>query len=325
MNFPTAALMSILAFGVAPFANIASAQQAQQPFQAPAVILKPDSDPEQVWIVAATKTAIRYREAEFADATMDARIADLKSLYLLEPRDYTIAMELFRARKYEEAKGRFSKVKNRYKSVASIDDSPGTLAAFYEMECLRRLGDLEGLAAALQQFDKTPLIRESQLRQLEIYVTWNPVHTKNWEAVDKLARDRAKTRLPGDQRAQVAYCHGLALEALERPEEAMVPYQTAITADAGASEVIARDAAIRLMTILTSHPDVPRAIKDWGSPQENKNAIGYSRLIEAASIAALFEKTLGAGTPLPEELKDLPKYRPKEQPNNVSKPEEATE
>jgi tetratricopeptide (TPR) repeat protein len=312
MNFRLAALIPVLASSSLTAAN---AQEAEQPFQAAALLIKEDGTFERAWIVASTKTAIRYRDGEFADATTDAKISDFKSIYLFEPREYSAAMNLYQARKYDEAKERFSKIKERFKPVASLDNSPGTLAAFYEMECLRKLGDLEGLAAALQQFDKSPLTRESQLRQIELYVIWDAVRTSNWQGVEKLAQDRAKSRLPGDQRAQVAYCHGLALEGLKRPDEALLAYQTAITADGGsASEEIARQSALRIMAILMDHPDVPRAVRAWGTPQENKNTPGYSRLTEAAIMATLYQKNLGAGTPLPDEFKDLPKYRPKEEP-----------
>jgi tetratricopeptide (TPR) repeat protein len=293
------------------FALSAPAQTAQpQPFQAPVLLIREDGGASRAWLLAATRTAIRYRETEVAAETVDAKLSDFKSIYFYEPRDYTAAMDLYQARRYQEAAGRFSAIKERHKSLLTLPDNIGALAAFYEMECLRKLGDLDGLAAALRKFDKGALTRENQQRQIELYVMWDAVRTKSWQDIDTMAKERAKTKLPGDQRAQVAYCHGLALEGLERPNEALAAYQTALTADVGASEDIAREAALRIMAILNGDAEVRKAIKAWGTDAERRNSVGYARLQEAAAVARMFEMSLGGGAPLPAEFKELTKYQP---------------
>ena len=241
---------------------------------------------QPAWIMEASKTAIRYRESETAVDTQIAQRADFKHIYLYEPREFAAAMELYQARKYEEAKAAFIAVKERYQPLAALENSPSVLAAFYEMECLRKLGDLDGLEKALQKFDKRLLTNENHSRQVDLYVMWRVVHGKNWQSVDNLAKERAKTRLPGDQRAQVSYCHGLALEQLERPVEAILAYQTALVADSGASEEITREAALRILAVLSKDADVQRAIRDWDKPAENKNSPGYNKLLEASAVAA---------------------------------------
>lgn len=293
----------------------APAQTSQpQPFQAPALLIREDGGASRAWLLAATKTAIRYRETEVATETVDAKLSDFASIYIYEPRDFTAAMDLYQARKYEEAATRFAAIKERFKGLQTLANNPGTLAAFYEMECLRKLGKLDDLSAALRNFDKGPLTRENQQRQIELYVMWDAVRTKSWQDIDNMAKERAKTKLPGDQRAQVAYCHGLALEGLERPQEALAAYQTAITADAGASEDIAREAALRILAILNADTEVQKAAKAWGTDAERKNSVGYSRLLEAGAVARLFEKALGGGAPLPAEFKELAKYEPAPEP-----------
>lgn len=294
---------------------LAAQATAQNTYQAPpqvAALLFNNDGSQPAWILEASKTAIRYRESETASDTVVAQRADFKHIYLYEPRDLTAAMDLYQARKYEEAKAAFIAVKARYQPLALLDNSPSVLAAFYEMESLRKLGDLDGLEMALQKFDKRQLTNENLQRQVDLYVLWRVVHGKNWQSVENLAKERAKTRLPGDQRAQVSYCHGLALEELGRPVEAINAYQTALVADSGASEEITRKAAERILSILSKDPDVQRAIKDWGTPLENKNSPGYPKLLEASAMALLYEKlALGGGSPLPAEFKDLKQYRPK--------------
>lgn len=301
---------SLFAVSVAALACVAPAA-AQQPaqFQTPALLIEEGGAFQKVWLLAATKDAIRYRETEVSTDFVDSKIGDFQAIYLFDPREYTVAMDLYQARKYKEAQERFAAIKERFKSIQGLENNHSTLSAFYEMECMRRLGDLEGLAAALQKFVKTPLTRESQLRQVELYVMWDAVRTKSWDRVEIIAREYEKTRLPGDLRAQVGYCHGLALEGLERPMDALFAFQTAMTADAGASEEIARLSALRVLSIFKADPEVQNAIKLWGTPDENKNSKGYSNLLEAAAVAGLFELSLGGGAPLPSEFKTLLQYK----------------
>lgn len=271
-------------------------------FQTPAFLIDKDGEPRKIGLVAATRTAIRYRVPDGSRDVLDFVLKEGDAVHVGEPPDYRAAMNLYRARRYEEARKKLAAVKERYRPVEGLEDSYSTLAAFYEMECLRKQGDLEGLAAALQRFSKGPLSREYQNRQLELYVLWDAVRTKSWERLEALAKERANIRLPGDQRAQIAWCEGLALEGLGRPDEALISYQTAITADAGASEDITRKAALHVLAIYHADPDVKAAIK---LRSESPPAGGLMKLAQAEAVAALFELTLGGGAPLPKEFKEF--------------------
>ena len=225
--------------------------------------------------------------------------AERKEAVPNEPPEYSAAMDLYQARKYREAKAGFIKVKEEFQQLPPVANSAAVLAAFYEMECMRKLGALEELAATYPGFPKQSLTRETQLRQIALYGLWDAVRTQNWVGVEAQAKEWANIRLPGDQRAQVAYCQGLALEGLRRPAEAVFAYQTAMTADSGASEEIARQAALRVLTIHAADPEVQAALRLGKSRNANENSKGSARLAEAAGVARLFEMSLGAGTPLP--------------------------
>lgn len=307
-------MKTYLTAALLPLLVLSSQAQTEEPattFQTPALLIEEDGAHMKVWLTVATKTQIRYRETEVATNTKDAKISDYKAIYLFDPRPYSAAMDLYQGRKYEEAKAAFASVKEHAKPIRQLEDNHSTLAAFYEMECMRKLGDLEGLATALQSFIKSPLTREHHLRQIELYVLWDAARTKSWDRLEILVKERAATRLPSDQRAQVAYLHGLALEGLKRPMEALFAYQTAMTADAGASEDLARLSALRVLAIFAEDPEVQMAIKNWGTKDENKNSKGFSNLMEAAAVAGLFELSLGGGAPLPPEMKSFLKYKPK--------------
>ncbi len=167
------------------------------------------------------------------------------------------------------------------------------------MECLRKLGDLDGLATALKTFSRGPLSRDYQNDQLELYVLWDAVRTKNWDRLLALTAGRASERLPGQQRAQVAWCEGLALENLGRPEEALVSYQISITADAGNSEEITSQAALRVLAIYHKDAEVRAVLAG------KENAGGQMKLAQARAIAAMFELSLGNGAPLPKEFREF--------------------
>jgi hypothetical protein len=273
-----------------------SACAAETAFQTPAVLVRKTGAPLEIQLISATKSAFSYRTSDGPKDVLEGKLPDDGEIHLLEPAGFAEALDLYQARKYAEAKAKFIAIKERFEPVIALENNPASLAGFYELECLRKTGDLEGLSAALQTFSKEPLTRETQLRQLELYVLWDAVRTKSWERLDTLAKERAGSRLPGDQRAQVAWCHGLALEGLNRPREALSAYRIAMTADAGASEEIARQAALRVLAIHKANPEVLAAMKA-------KDGKANADLMEAAAVARLFEMSLGAGTPLPAEFK----------------------
>ncbi len=283
--------------------------QAQSDFQTAAQLAKPNGENFRAWILAATDSDIRYKVTEISTDFTDAKRSEFAAIYILKPNDFAAAMDLYESGKYKVAQAKFAEIKEYHKPTSPLKDNFHTLSAFYEMECMRKLGDYEALTAALKDFKKASLTREHQVRQLDLYVLWDAVRTESWDRVLIMATERDSENLPGYQRAQVAYCKALALYHLKRPDEALLEGQIAITADSGGSEIIAQDAAILVMRILFEDPDVQLAIKLWGTEDENKNSVGYTRLKEAAALAALYELTLKAGKPLPADLKKFLDYR----------------
>jgi tetratricopeptide (TPR) repeat protein len=292
------------------------APAAVAPQQAPAMLIYDDGTSDNIFVVAATKTAVRFKSTAQAIDTEDLNLSSVQALYLLEPKVYRDAMELYQARKYAEAKDLFAQAKMLYKPTSALDNNYSTLGAFYELECLRRLGDLENLSKALEGFRKDGLTREHHLRQLEVYVFWDAVRQKSWDRLVALGEARLQEKLPSYQRAQIAYCVAQAYEALKQPSKALNAYNTAMVADIGATEEIADKSALAVMRIHQASPEVQLAIKLWKTEDENKNTTGYLHLQEAASVAGLYELTLGGGKKLPNEFVPLLKFKPE-----ITKPE----
>jgi len=275
----------------------------------PGHLVGKNGDARRIWLVSATTTTLRYCPSPNSPETTEHRNSESTTVCLDETPELAAAMNLYQARKYTEARSKLIEVKERFKPLADLKNNPSTLAAFYETECLRKSGDLAGLAAARTGFSKAPLTRGNQLRQLELDDVWDAVRMKDWQRVETLAQEWEKSRLPGDQRAQVAYCQGLAFEALNRPEDALFAYDTALTADAGASEEIARPAALRILAIHHADPEVREALRRRGAKNEDKSSAGATQLEEAAGVARLFQLSLGAGTALPDEFAEFLKER----------------
>ena len=243
---------------------------------------------------------IREAEIDFPETASAAlplkREATLaSSLPLPQTPEFAAAIDLYQGRYYREAALAFSKIQR------GADEVAATFAEFYGTECLRKLGDLEGLAKAVESLEKNPVLGAARLRQLKINTMWESVRTKNWSPLALQASDWLDHEIPSDQRAQAALCHGLALENLGHPAGALDAYSMAMTADAGASEEIARQAALHALRLHHADPDVQAALAGGAAPKQD--SLGFPRLKEAAALARLFESTLGAGTALPQEFR----------------------
>lgn len=223
-------------------------------------------------------------------------------------RGFSAAVDLFEGRKYVEARSAFAGIKSRSKSGNPPQHEIAALAGFYESECCRKLGDLEGMAEVVKSMEKVSSLGNQGLEQLEIDGLWDEVRAKNWPKVDQMATERMKENLPGDLRAQVAYCHGLALRSLGRQTEALNSHNIVITADSGSSEDVARQAALQVMAILKGDAEVEAAMNE-SDPEKRKTFPGNLKLQEAAAMASLFELSLGAGQPLLGDFRNFLRFK----------------
>lgn len=255
----------------------------------------------------------------------------VSSVYFYMPAVYSEALNLYQGRKYAEAKAKFAECQKTYASMAALPDNYSTLAGFYSLECSRRQFDLDTLSSEQKVFLKEGLTRETHLQQLEVNAFWESVREKNWNQLDQLAKEWLKRKVPGSQRAQIAYCHGLALEELgkkdpKRTTEALNAYNRALTADSTASSEIVIAAANQALGIYLVDSKVKQAIKDWGTDNEKKSGSGYKNLLEANALAQFYTKGgFDAIKPLSAESKALLKYeapKKEEAPQKEEAPKE---
>lgn len=317
-------LLTVLFATALSLCGLLSAQNSAERILIPGTLILEEKEFEDVFLLGATNVNVYYVPVPNSVKVEAKRRSEVLGVYIKEPKDYSEALALFENRKYNEALAKFREVKKRYSKFLPLPGNHATLAGFYEMECLRNLEDLEGLAAAVADFQSENLQREDQLQQVEIYIFWDAVRQKQWERLDLLSKEWTKRRVPISHRAQIAYCHALSLEALKRPMEALNTYAVAMTADFTKSEVIVRNSVLNSLRVYASLPEVQTAMKLWGSSDEEPNSTGYALLTEANALARLYNAAgFGAGVELPTLQKAFLKYTPKELPKAKEKKDAA--
>jgi len=264
-----------------------------QAADARARLMLKDQSQLDVLITAYGKGSVIYKMNPNDLNRTKTSLTKLDSIYFYEPPLFKEAMELYQGRKYAEAKVKFVECEKAFKKVDTAPNNYGTLAGFYVLECSRRQFDLESLSAEQEKFRKKALTRETQLQQLEVNAFWEAVRLKEWDRLDRLAEGWRHRKVAGSLRAQISYCHGLALEQLAKKDPskevaALNAFNMALSADFTASTEIVLAAATHALEIYASDEGVKLAMKLWGTKDEKKSSVGYQRLKEANSLAKLY-------------------------------------
>ena len=275
----------------------------------PAVVTK-DGEGEKIFIEASNNKTIRYRESERTVNRKEIPTVG-RSIFFFTPPEYDKGLENFENRNYAEAQKEFALARENNKKTSQLKGNYSTLAGFYEMECARKLGKYEELETLFSKFQPGPLSLETDKTQLEVYPLYNAVRTEDWARLDILCTEWDDRKVPGRIRAQIEYCHGLALEGINRPEDALIAFNKAMVADYAASEILVRKAALSCFRVYSAHPDVVLARKLHGTPDENPNSAGALLLGEAAALVELWDTALGRGEALPADYKAFAKYKKK--------------
>lgn len=274
-------------------------------------LIKADGAYERVLVMGSNKQGnIFYKENPNSVTTVKAPIGAFSAIWQFEPADYTAAKNLFEARKYQEAKDAFIALQSRYKNYKYLDNSYYELSAFYEMECYRNLQDYETLAKKLELYQPDKLTRPWQVQQTKLYRMYDALHKKDWARLDSLCQDYVQDKgITLSQRAQIAFCQGVAYEGLEKDNDALNAYATAMTADFTRSEGIVRNAALNSLRIFDKDKEIKIAKRLWGTDEEDKSSVGYRKLKEANALARLYDKAgLGGGVQLPAKYKEFQKF-----------------
>ncbi len=293
----------------AVFLALHAGEAAAQQTRINAILIPHEGNPSRIWINEATETQVRYYDTEVTTALSNIPRSQVRSVFFEEPTSLSTAIQQFRGRDYQTAMQGFSRVAAEYRPVRALPGNPSTRAAFFEIECLRLLGEYGRMSEKLGEINKSGLIRENELRQLELNLMWEAVGSEAWDRLERLVRQRADSDMPGNQRAQVAYCAGLVHHQKGETREAIDAYNEAMIVDAGASEVVARLAVTGILRIFDEDPEVQEAREAWGTENERPDSDGHVRLLEAGAVARIYETFIGAEFPLPDAYMPYLEYK----------------
>ncbi|MFK7912035.1 MAG: hypothetical protein AB8F34_15755 [Akkermansiaceae bacterium] len=294
----------------------AGAQAPDESKLAKARIYLSDQSQETIIALAYKNGLLTYKLTAQDLNRVQIRAPRLESIYFMEPKVFTEAMSLYNGRKYAEAKEKFAECEKLFKPLDTAPNNYAKLAGFYKMECSRRMFDLDALSEEMEKFLKTGLTRETQLQQLEVNTFWEAVRLKDWDRLDRLAQAWRKRKVTGDQRAQISYCHGLALENLSGKDPNMLPkalnaYNMTLSADFTSSIELVVAAAGNALGLYNKDPEVQQAIRFWKTEEENPNSTGYLRLMEANALVSLYKQAgFDQVKPLDESQTKFLKYAP---------------
>lgn len=277
------------------------------------VLIVTDKDTFKGYMMDANATKFLWREDQKTLVTREQNIRTC-TVYFLQAPEFTEALELYKSRNYKDAATKFAACTEAYSKLTEVKGNPSTLASFYEMECYRRLDDLETLAGLVGKFQPENLLHTDHKTQYEIYgVFWDAVRTKSWDRLDAICSDEKwrGRKLPGSLRAQIAYCHGLALEGAGKPIKALNAYNNAFVADFSASEEITRKSALSCLRIILDHEDVKTTMSLYPTEDYSDDSNGAALIKEATALLKLWDKVLGSGEAIPPKYKIFLKYPPK--------------
>ncbi|MEN8775165.1 MAG: hypothetical protein ABF379_06380 [Akkermansiaceae bacterium] len=277
------------------------------------ILIITDKDTFTGWMMDSNKSKFLWRETQ---QTLVNREQSLRTctVYFLQAPEFTEALELYKSRNYKSAALKFAVCAEEYNKLTEVKGNPSAMASFYEMECYRRLEDLEKLSELAGKFEPENLLYKFQKVQYEMYgVFWDAVRTKSWSRLDAICRDEKwrGRKLPGNLRGQIAYCHGLALEGAGQPVKALNAYNNAFVADFASSEEITRKSAVNCLRIILDHKDVKTAMELYSSEDYSDDSNGAALIKEATALLKLWDKVLGSGEKVPAKYKVFLKYPPK--------------
>lgn len=274
-----------------------------------AIVVPKEGGPVRVWINTVGPTGFRYYETAQTTTLSDLALSQTRTIFFTEPQLFGDSMQQFRARDYRSAADGFARVAAEFEVVRSLPNNPSSRASYFEIESLRLLGEYGKMSEKLRDLNRSGISRENELRQLELNMMWDAIGREAWDQLGNLVEQHSSSDLPGNQRAQVAYCMGVVHEKKGENKEAIESYNEAMLVDAAASEVVARMAALAILRIHDADPDVKAAREMWGTENIKTSSPGYAKLIEAGAVARMFEAFIGAGVSLPDEYAAYLEYK----------------
>ncbi len=304
-----------LIMGSALSINVVCAEHIRKPM---ILVSKKDQKNGQVQAFKGFIRAADQRRFEWQERYRSLSIREkIKNcdVYLFQPPVVEEGLSLFKERKYVDAARKFRAAGAAFRKIRRMRGNPATLASFYEMECARKVMDWEQLGSLMREFLPDSLLREDHQLQYEVNrVVWNGVREKNWKGLSGVLQreEWLERKMSGGLRAQVSFAHGLALEGVGQPIEALTAYNKVLVSDFAASEELTKPALLHCLRILMDQEEVKTAMKLYATEDHDENSLGMSYIREAIGLISLWEQFVGGGDELPKKYEKFRRFPSKE-------------
>lgn len=241
--------------------------------------------PKTLFLDSANASVIKYFDTANDTSASDLPRAKVKSIFFYRPSSFEKAYSLYQSGEITQAQLSFAECKDEFKSLMALPQNYGTRAAFYEMECARRKGDLEGLESLLKSFKPEALVNENYIAQLEIYSFWTALLKEEWDKILEYSQKWKEKEIAGYQRAQILFCEGKAYAAKGNADEALNSYAAALVFSQYKETSLIINAANESIKLLLAQDGVAEAKDLIGSRKQNKGSKAYRYLKEASALA----------------------------------------
>ncbi len=284
-----------------------------------AVITMVGDGSKEVYINAASDKGLAYLETPSSTSPVQIARSKVDSIFFYRPSTFHNGLEAYNDGKFSVAAAAFEECKKTYDKIKKLPQNYGTLAAFYELECARRERRFDDLDKLLNAFRPDALVNENQLAQLQIYPFWQAYAKKDWKRLNKMITQWGDKKLPGYQRAQVAFCYGMALKETGEVQAAKDQFNKVLVLSEYKEMELVIDAGEQLIELTLSDQKIQDCLASQGKSDADTTSFAYLKLLEAASIARFWD-TCESGKAFPSKYKKLLSIK---RPAPVAAPEPA--
>ncbi|MEZ5387203.1 MAG: hypothetical protein R3F13_16970 [Prosthecobacter sp.] len=260
-------------------------------------ITSQSGEPTAAFLVSADKDGIFISTAANGGNSYKLPMANIREITVQEPTGWSAAMQAYGAGQYDAAEGMFARIADEHVKIVPMQDGYGSLARLYQFLCMKALGKLEVLGAAMDKQLANPLsLGPLYLEEFVDLEGWSLLGKKDWQSLGvflKKFEDGNPLNLPQApfkrvrtaRLAELCYLRANLNEHGEKkPDMALLDYHRALTLDLGSNPALLRMAAVAALRL---------------TDEKVQSTPGDEKLVKQAKSLALVCRDLGGKGALP--------------------------
>ncbi len=260
-------------------------------------ITSQSGEPTAAFLVSADKDGIFISTAANGGNSYKLPLANIREITVQEPTGWSAAMQAYVGGQYAAAEGMFARIADEHVKIVPMQDGYGSLARLHQFLCLKALGKLEALGAAMDKQLANPLsLGPLYLEELVDLEGWALLGKKDWQSLGvflKKFEDANPMNLPqapfkrvrSARLAELCYLRAHWNEQGEKkPDLALLDYHRALTLDLGSNAALLRLATVAALRL---------------TDEKIQAAPGDEKLAKQAKSLAMVCRDLGGKGALP--------------------------